>query len=317
MKYIYQDFYGVFRCIASECPDTCCKGWEIIIDDESYARYRTIDEKYGGKITEHIRTDGDGDRVFIQENGECPFLDKNRLCKLITDYGDEILCDVCRQHPRFIEQFGEFTEISLSISCPAAARILRDKTELTRYREKLTDEECEYTLDDPLLDKFISLREEFFDSLEKKSARQAVDSLIEKAVKMQEETDGNKYNYKKKNYDFVSILSSLEILTDEWQNLIKKLPNETPQAIDGCEIYLKNLASYFAYRYILKAINDGNIITKAEFIRFSLECIIYIAERYDKSLPAGDRLMYASRLYSKEIEHDEDNIEELYYLFEI
>lgn len=316
MKYIYQDFYGAFRCIASECPDTCCKGWEIIIDDETFAYYRTVDEKYGGNITGHIKTDEDGDRVFIQKNGECPFLDENRLCRLITDYGDEILCDVCRQHPRFIEQYGEFTEVSLSISCPAAARILRDKTELTRYREKLTDEECEYTLDDPLLDRLISLREEFFDSLEVKGAWEAVDSLIEKAVKLQEKTDGIGYNYKKKEYDFVSILSSLEILTEEWRTLLEKLPGETPQAIDGCEIYLKNLASYFAYRYILKAVNDGNVLSKAEFINFSLECIIYIAERYDKSLPAGDRLMHASRLYSKEIEHDEENIEELYGILE-
>lgn len=313
MKYIYQDFYGAFGCLASECPDTCCKGWEIIIDDKSFAKY----EKSGDNITDKIKTDEDGDRVFVQKNGECPFLDENRLCRLITKYGEEILCDVCRQHPRFIEEYGEFTEISLSPSCPGVSLILRDKDSLTQYAEKITDEQSEYSIDDPLLGRLSALRAEFFKSLKDESLRQAVEALIKNAVKLQEETDSVKYNYTEKKYDFIGMLSELEILTDEWRGLIKNLPYEEPSELDGCEMYLKNLASYFAYRYILKAVNDGNVITKAEFIKFSLECIIYIAQRYDKSLPPRDRLMHASRLYSKEIEHDEDNIEALYAMLEI
>ena len=28
------DYYKKFSCIADKCPDTCCAGWEIVVDDE-------------------------------------------------------------------------------------------------------------------------------------------------------------------------------------------------------------------------------------------------------------------------------------------
>ncbi len=29
------DYYDCFRCAAGECPDSCCKEWEVEIDDAS------------------------------------------------------------------------------------------------------------------------------------------------------------------------------------------------------------------------------------------------------------------------------------------
>ena len=34
------DYYDKFKCIAGECKDTCCAGWEIMIDDKALEKYR-------------------------------------------------------------------------------------------------------------------------------------------------------------------------------------------------------------------------------------------------------------------------------------
>ena len=40
MEIRYPDYYGKFRCLAGDCPDTCCVGWEIRLDKETRKRYR-------------------------------------------------------------------------------------------------------------------------------------------------------------------------------------------------------------------------------------------------------------------------------------
>ena len=33
------DYYKEFSCIAGDCEDTCCAGWQIVIDEKSKRRY--------------------------------------------------------------------------------------------------------------------------------------------------------------------------------------------------------------------------------------------------------------------------------------
>ena len=40
MEYIRPDYYDEFSCIGGACPDTCCSGWQIVIDKESQDRYK-------------------------------------------------------------------------------------------------------------------------------------------------------------------------------------------------------------------------------------------------------------------------------------
>ena len=54
-----------------------------------------------------------------------------------------MLCDTCRRYPRHIEEFEGMREISLSLSCPEAARIILSQTDPVAFRtfEKETAEE--------------------------------------------------------------------------------------------------------------------------------------------------------------------------------
>ena len=36
------DYFDRFRCIADKCPDSCCKEWEVQVDDDAAAYYRSL-----------------------------------------------------------------------------------------------------------------------------------------------------------------------------------------------------------------------------------------------------------------------------------
>ena len=37
MKYVQFDYVNKFSCLAGKCPDTCCKDWQIILDEDAIA----------------------------------------------------------------------------------------------------------------------------------------------------------------------------------------------------------------------------------------------------------------------------------------
>lgn len=41
MVYREEDDFRNFRCIAGACPESCCEGWQIVIDEDSLKRKRT------------------------------------------------------------------------------------------------------------------------------------------------------------------------------------------------------------------------------------------------------------------------------------
>lgn len=49
MRYIKPDYYDEFACIADRCPDTCCAGWQIMIDEDSLEKYERVKGELWGK----------------------------------------------------------------------------------------------------------------------------------------------------------------------------------------------------------------------------------------------------------------------------
>lgn len=73
MRDIYPSYFENFRCIADKCPDSCCKGWDVVVDDETNAYYQTVGGEFGRKLKNLTRIDDDGDRIFVSQNEKCPF----------------------------------------------------------------------------------------------------------------------------------------------------------------------------------------------------------------------------------------------------
>lgn len=43
-------FYKEFSCIAGACPDTCCAGWQIMIDEKSLQKYRRFKGPFRNRL---------------------------------------------------------------------------------------------------------------------------------------------------------------------------------------------------------------------------------------------------------------------------
>ena len=141
MKVRVPNYFNEFKCIASECEDTCCAGWEIVIDDETYKRYENVEGEFGDILRSKI-VKSDGENIFLLNNGNCSFLNEKKMCEIYINLGEDHLCYTCQQFPRYTEEFLDLREVGLSLSCPEAARIILRKAENTTFN--LSEEDnCE------------------------------------------------------------------------------------------------------------------------------------------------------------------------------
>lgn len=152
MIYTTPDYYDEFKCTADKCKDTCCAGWQIVIDEESLEKYKKIKGDYIWKVMSCVDWETG---TFRHDNGKrCAFLNEQNLCELYKNVGEECLCKTCRDYPRHIEEFEGVREVSLSISCPEVARILMERLTPVTYTtsERTQEEETEdYSDFDPFL----------------------------------------------------------------------------------------------------------------------------------------------------------------------
>lgn len=153
MLYTFPDYYKEFSCIADKCEDTCCAGWEIVIDKKSLNKYkmalRTADKSMRRRLLTSVKwVQG----TFRQgKDKRCAFLNDHNLCDLYSGLGEKSLCKTCRLYPRHIEEFEDVREVTLSISCPEVARILMNKKDPVHFLEYEKPEEEEYEEYDPFL----------------------------------------------------------------------------------------------------------------------------------------------------------------------
>ncbi len=143
----YPEYYEQFQCIAGECEDTCCAGWEIDIDEETYERYRQVPGEFGARLRENIKEyPADDDYLYethgfcLKEDKRCPFLNQDNLCDLILELGEQSLCFVCANTPRNYFEYGGAREISISPSCPEAGRFIFSQMEPVRFVERESGE---------------------------------------------------------------------------------------------------------------------------------------------------------------------------------
>ena len=143
MLYIIPDYYKEFECIADKCEDTCCAGWQIVIDKKTLKKYRKIKGNFRKQILKNVDW---FQGTFKQDKDKrCAFLNEKNLCNLYLSQGEEGFCKTCREYPRHTEEFEGVREVTLSISCPEVARILMNRMEPVTFLsyEKEGEEEFE------------------------------------------------------------------------------------------------------------------------------------------------------------------------------
>ena len=123
MKLYAPAYYKEFACIADRCKHSCCIGWEIDVDEDTRALYDTLDGDYADTIRASI-DQTDTPHFTLAANERCPHLDERGLCRIISAYGQDALCVICREHPRFYHETPHGTEVGLGLACEEACRIV-------------------------------------------------------------------------------------------------------------------------------------------------------------------------------------------------
>ena len=139
MKRIRPDFYNEFHCIADSCTITCCQEWKIAVDPDTNRKWKKVsapaDVPEQKKNLSAYTEKKDGLRVIqLDSDHRCPFLSENRLCRLVTAYGDKILSETCTTFPREIHRFPCHIEETLMPCCPAVIDLLEQFLEEIAYK---------------------------------------------------------------------------------------------------------------------------------------------------------------------------------------
>ena len=324
---IKPDFYDSFKCIADKCTDSCCIGWEIDVDDVALEKYNKINTDFGEKICSQIIKSEDGSSCFsLCENERCPFLNKKNLCDIIINCGEDYLCDICREHPRFYEWFAGVTECGLGLCCEEVCRILLENEEPFSLVEESDGEEIVFENQEDIAESdlyiFLSaFREKLFEILFDKDM-----SFEEKLVKVLSKTEefcGEKIiirNYK----NSLEVYKKTEPIDEKWNAFIEALNNnfeniikieeEFQEKTKGDMLYSKILA-YIIYRNFIKAVFDKSI---KERICFAVESVrfIYLCDMKtyfeNGELTLNDRVENLKN-WSKQVEYSDENTELLIY----
>lgn len=108
------------------------------------------------------------EETFLQYNGRCAFLNEENLCDIYTEAGENMFCKTCRLYPRHIEEFQGEREISLSLSCIEAGKLILGCKEPVKFVsiEKNVPEREDETFDFLLYGKLIDTREAIFQILQ-------------------------------------------------------------------------------------------------------------------------------------------------------
>ena len=131
MRRVRPDYYKKFQCIADKCTITCCQEWKIGVDNETNRKWKkllppdtVVDKK---KNLSAYTVKKDGMRVIVlDEKLRCPFLNEEKLCRLVCTYTDRVLSDTCTQFPREVHRFSTYEEETLMPCCPAVIDIWKD-----------------------------------------------------------------------------------------------------------------------------------------------------------------------------------------------
>lgn len=316
MKYMRPVFYEKFHCIAGKCSDTCCKGWDIDIDEQTLSMYRSDNTDFGRKIMECITSDDKTHSFRTDENGRCPFLNSSNLCEIIINKGEEYLCDICREHPRFHNWLPNGREDGLGLCCEEVCRLLLTDSQPIEF---VCGEDTEL-----IGTEFDGGNSAYCDFL--LNERSTAFGIIRDCGKPFDERErillksvGLNADFNAVKYEFLAFMKTLEPIDDTWIPLIERLNRlcDKDLQIDlrDCisDTERTNLLLYFIYRYYIHAIYDGDVAARVGFSVLSLWFIeLCCLEEYGRkgTLPLQSRINIVKN-YSKQVEYCEENVERL------
>ena len=313
-----------FRCSADKCGDNCCIGWEIDIDEKTSDYYLSAEGDFGDRLRENIQQGSPCS--FVLKDERCPFLNENNLCDIILNLGEDKLCHICDNHPRYYEWFDGITEGGVGLCCEEAARLILEKGDDEGFWDReVPDEDCD-SYDEGLYNFLFSAREKITAYLRDNSIplRNAVSSVLYYSEVVQSLADNmatgeapeiEEYTYPTVNADkgaLLEIFRNLEPIDEKWIPYINELESggKSVSLTARQEQYVRNIGVYFIWRYFMKGVFDEEILSK---VRLAVISMVMVSLMFSAESEADEeRCAVLAKNYSKEIEYSEENLEAVY-----
>ena len=309
MRVRYPRYYETFRCIASDCTDSCCKEWEVLVDEAAAARYQVMEGPLGEDLRRYLYQDEEGDHYLRITDGRCPMWRQDGLCRIQAEQGHDMLCQTCREFPRLRHDYGDFVELGLELSCPEAARLMFAEESQWVETEIPGGEAPEYDPAD--MEMLLRTREKMLEILAdpRYSVQETLALALLYGYRAQDGLDGAEEvefdpeeelafgRSVAKRSDVAALTEyylSLEILTEEWAHRLRSARKE-PQWDERLRI----LARCSVERYWLQAISDYDLVGRVKMMVSSCLLVAHLDGAFVPTV----------QLYSKEIDNNGENVD--------
>ncbi len=252
--------------------------------------------------------------TIINENGtacfrlsnddRCPHLNSDNLCNIIINLGEDALCDICTDHPRFKNYFSGYTEMGLGMCCEEAARLIlnyKDDFELVPFE---MDEDFTMTEDE---EQAVFLRNGIFELLKDRD-----ESILNRFCKL-----SKKFGFDFLQLDTAKICNkylSFERLDDSWTLMLESIKNinisfrvfDRPEL----ETAFSQLACYFIFRHFADGVWDDSFNGRVKFALTACFLVGALLEK-DNTYTVKQMEKYA-RMLSAEVEYSDINMEKAF-----
>lgn len=305
VKIFAPDYYKNFKCTNSKCRHNCCIGWEIDIDDDSYEYYKSAEGSFGKRLRENIAYD-DCPHFILGKDERCPFLNSENLCDIICTMGEDALCQICSDHPRYRNFYSDREEIGVGLSCEAAVRLIVGKKDKMVIEEISDDGQDDGQSLEEI--EFFRVRDEIFSIIQNRVER--IDTRLSKVLKL---CGAEEITISEKRY--ADLFSGLEYMEKDWHDILKDIQKEDflaklPKEFD---IATEQLVVYFLFRHLAKVLDGETLSSVVSFCVLSTKMIMYLCEYslWKNGKLSLEDVAEIARMYSCEVEYSEENTQTL------
>ena len=326
-------YFKDFRCIGGACTDSCCIGWEIPIDDETNARYQSRPGAFGERLRAGISAPKDGH--FLLRDGRCPCLNRQGLCEIILEMGEDALCQICADHPRYYNRLPGRVEAGLGLCCEAAGRLIFSDprpVEWDCFPVKGAEPSAVLPDDTAAL---LSARDTALAFLQDRRTPLYIRlrRLLAYAVEWQDSLDmglpspagppADDGAGEPSPADYRSLLgffAGQEAICPDWPARLQALSAGLPRLLEAAPAFLRalggrvyeyeRLAVCYVDRYFIRAAEDGELLSRVKFAAASLlvQLLLDISLWLEKGAYTPADRIDTAKAYSREMEYSEENL---------
>ncbi len=242
------------------------------------------------------------------KNGRCAFLNSSGLCEIIINLGEQSLCQVCRDHPRFRSFFNDRVEEGLGFCCEQATRIIlafEDKIEPLLVNDDCAFEELDFNQKNVFV-----FREKVLSIIQDRNVNinQRINNLLDVC------------NVQLASKDFAKIVKtflSFERLDKSWTFRLKSLKKKgsSKYTCERLSLYAEQFLVNSLYRHLYDA--EDTLEVRARTVAcligwWIIDSIIELEKGKNES--EFNLIVDVVRAYSSEVEYSQKNLDRLFTL---